>query len=60
MGIKFSSTSNVNERKKMISARIVNPSIINIKIATIIENNYHCQISVSFSDFPREVRTPAK
>ena len=38
MAIKFYSTSNVNDRKKMISAPILN-SPINIKIAIKIENN---------------------
>ena len=38
MAIKFWSTANVNDRKKMISAPIVNSSI-NIKIAIITENN---------------------
>ena len=38
MAIKFWSTANVNNKKKMISAPTVN-SCINIKIAIIIENN---------------------
>ena len=39
MGIKFWSTANVNDRKKMIFAPIGNSSINIIKIAIIIENN---------------------
>ena len=38
MAIKFQSKSNVNDRKKMIYAPIIN-SFINIEIAIIIENN---------------------
>ena len=38
MVIKFKSTANVKDRKKMIPTPIVNSSI-NIKIAIIIENN---------------------
>ena len=38
MAIKFQSTSNENDRMKIISAPIIS-SIINIKIAIIIENN---------------------
>ena len=51
MAIKFWSTSNVIDRKKMISASIVNSSI-NIKIAIIIENNSQLPLP-NFGKFQR-------
>ena len=51
MAIKFWSTANVNDRKKMISAPIIH-YCIHIKIVTIIENNQQLPLP-NFAKFQR-------